>query len=328
MTEIYAPIPPFSKDDQLEHSLWISEKSNTAASICGENIRNKVSVPGHPLLSATDTEEVQKFLSDQLLTPRLNELYPIFWMVATRKSDHIYALHHQIVRGRDIIPSEDPGLHLIWYYDIIYVKPMPRYLLNYAFWRVHLSGCDEESAELRKSALGFMRTYSYLIQSEYDFDIARAKCLISKNIEGMNGFVDFLHFIDHFRHIQDSEVSRRYDHYGQLRLSRLNLWSKLYQWRMFYYKVDGQYGAYFARFTPPFLFIFGTVSVALSAMAVILAVDQDYEREPNWAFAQVSTWFSVVCLAIIAATIAFFPAMQVIFILEELVYVICHHFRS
>ncbi|PWY83620.1 hypothetical protein BO70DRAFT_428881 [Aspergillus heteromorphus CBS 117.55] len=327
-------LPPFPRDDELNSDLSILDSSKSPTSIIGKATRNRTPLPGYPLLSITASDEVEAFLSDNLLTRELDQLHPILWLVGTRKSNHVYPLHRQIVRGREIILAEDPGLHLLWYYDKIYIKPIPKYLLNHAVWQVYLSGQSQESRDLRSAALGFMRTYAWLIQSEHDFEIARAKGLIPSDISGMDGYTDFIYFIDHFRHVPNSEVNLRYRQYGQLRLSRLNIWTKLYLWRMFYYKVDGQYGAYFARFTPPFLFIFGSVSVALSGMCVVLAVDDGFNKVPNHAFAAVSNWFSIVCLAIVAGVLAFFPLAQGAFLLRELVYVTVNwnwnkaHFRG
>ena len=66
------------------------------------------------------------------------------------------------------------------------------------------------------------------------------------------------------------DIRSRYS-FGQLRLTRLNLWSKVFLGRFTFYKIHGQYGAYFARYYGPVLFIFGFFSVALSAMQVALA---------------------------------------------------------
>ncbi|KAE8154566.1 hypothetical protein BDV25DRAFT_135736 [Aspergillus avenaceus] len=319
MTEKSTSMPPFPKDNELVDLLSINDDSHGPQALCGGYTGySSTSIPGYPLQDATDTKQVQEFLSSHLLTPRLDDLHPVLWMVGTRKSDHVYSLHKQIVRGHEIVYAEDPGLHLVWYYDKIYIKPIPPYLLNHAFWNTHLYGNSEPTVKLRQAALGFMRTYVWLIQSEYDFHLAQTKMLVPGNTT----FLRFMHFIDSFRHIQDTEVNPRYRQYGQLRLSRLNLWSKLYQGRMFYYKVDAQYAAYFARFVPLFLFIFGSVSVALSGMSVVLAVDNGFEAKPDLVFARVSNWFSVACMVVIAAVLVFFPVMQVAFLLRELVYVV------
>ena len=73
------------------------------------------------------------------------------------------------------------------------------------------------------SALGFLRTYYYLIQHELDFEIARNKTrLLPPDITS----TDFCAFSKDFVDISDDIVSERY-HYKELRLTRLNLYTKL-----------------------------------------------------------------------------------------------------
>lgn len=40
---------------------------------------------------------------------------------------------------REIIVTEGPRLHLVWIYDRVFIKPLPRYLLSYTFWSEHIS---------------------------------------------------------------------------------------------------------------------------------------------------------------------------------------------
>jgi hypothetical protein len=55
--------------------------------------------------------------------------------------------------------------------------------------------------------------------------------------------------------VHDVDVSERY-HYGELRLSRLNIYAPFILHRFFFEKVQGQYGEHFARFYGPVLFVF------------------------------------------------------------------------
>src|ERR1700742_4518037 len=103
-------------------------------------------IPGQPLLSISREKDVYKFMAGDLLHDRLNDLYPIMWLIATQRNDHISALHAQIVKGRNIIITEDPGLHLLWYYDRVFIKPLPPYLTSRTIWSHFL--CHEDSAEL------------------------------------------------------------------------------------------------------------------------------------------------------------------------------------
>ncbi|ORY17572.1 hypothetical protein BCR34DRAFT_621770 [Clohesyomyces aquaticus] len=139
---------------------------------------------------------------------------PRLWIMTTLSSANINPLQRQLVKGREIIVTEEPWLHLVWIHDCIFIKPMPRYLLSQAFWAI----------DLWKAATGFVRTYRYLIQHESDFNIAQQEHLrlIPKDVE----WALFCQFISELDHIEDSAVSRRY-WYGELRLTRLNFYALL-----------------------------------------------------------------------------------------------------
>src|SRR5436305_1098792 len=87
------------------------------------------SIPGQPTIPLDQTT-VDVFLSQELNTPVLDELYPRLWFVARKSGASIDPLHQQKAKGRDIVPTENPQLHLIWYHDKIYLKPIPECLLS------------------------------------------------------------------------------------------------------------------------------------------------------------------------------------------------------
>ncbi|KAF1988724.1 hypothetical protein K402DRAFT_372981, partial [Aulographum hederae CBS 113979] len=117
--------------------------------------------------------------------------------------------------------TEDPELHLVWYSDRIFIKPLPPFLLSYAFWECHLAPQDQSlpTASLTPAALGFVRTYGHLIRHESDFRVAKEKHLLPPSV---TDFTACTSFIRGFRDITDDQVSARYQ-FGELRLSRLNI---------------------------------------------------------------------------------------------------------
>jgi hypothetical protein len=208
--------------------------------------------------------------------------------------------------------TEDPELHLLWSTDKIYIKPLPQYLMNYAFWKCFLS---EATPDLRKAALGYVRSYYYLILHQSDFDIAIEKKLIYSTMD----FAGVLYFLRSFRDIGDDAVTPRY-HYGELRLSRLNFFSRVYRFELFNREVHWRYDDYFAQIIAPTVFIFATVSVALAAMQVVLAAEQLGHTSTWMAFIFTSQWYSVTCLFLAAACSIFFPTMVCIFLIKEFAY--------
>lgn len=177
-------------------------------------------LPGYPEISLDNKEEVDSFLSEDNRTPKLEKIAPYLWWMSRQSSSHIAPLHNQAVKFRQIVLCENPELHLIWYYNIIFIKTIPKYLLSPAFWTTHLQLIIQPSdtnADIRsrrrvveKSALGFLRTYLHLIKYESDFEIAKEKRLVPKTMT----WGSFSILRTSLRDIQDLEVTQRY-HCGE-----------------------------------------------------------------------------------------------------------------
>jgi hypothetical protein len=172
-------------------------------------------IPNEPLLT-NEEARVHEFLDGELLCPVLDDLYPHLWLVATKLGDHVDPLHEQLAKRRALTVSEKPSLHMVWYYNTIYLKPIPHCLLNYRFWNTYLSSRSQEPrsridslSTTCRTALGFLRSYSFLIRSESDFLLAQDAKLIPKHL----AYTKFQLFIDAFRQLSDEAVALRY-HYG------------------------------------------------------------------------------------------------------------------
>jgi len=221
---------------------------------------------------------IAKYLSTQLDTPLLDELYDHLWLVGRRRGDSIDALSKQRVRGRNIIPTEEPRLHMIWYGNKIYLKPVPRFLLNHEFWLWYMKENDDKTNSAqssRSAARGFLRSYALLVRSQLDFKLAQEAFLIPDGID----WNSWSRFIAHFRHLDDDQVGRRY-HFGQLQLTRLNWIVRIFRpsraetiW--FYELPHWSITQYISSATIPLLFLFASLSVVLSAMQVALSVPED-----------------------------------------------------
>ena len=268
-------------------------------------IKERHYLPGQPRIDLQDPS-IAQYLETEFLTRDLDRLAPHLWLVATQSSSHISSLTHQIVRGRNIILTEKPELHLVWIYDRVFIKPIPKYLLSNAFWKFYLLEKASPIPEplrhdIRKAAVGFLQSYIYLIQHKSDFRLAKNEThrLLPKKVS----YHDFIKFITAFREVQDEDVSPRY-RFGELRLTRLNLWSKILLRRFTYQKVHWQYGAYLAQFYGPLLFIFAVLKISLSAMQVGIAALPSV-RPSSWAaFVKVSQGFPVFTLILVMLLIS------------------------
>ena len=211
----------------------------------------------------------------ELLRPELNRMSPYMWMMATRSSANINALHRQFVKGRKIVITEDPQLHLIWLQDRIYVKPLPRCLLLYTFWSELLlnpsSKLGPHQSDFVKAALGYLRSYRYLIGHESDLQIAQREDLrlVPKDVP----WEQIRRFLADLESIHDDDVTPRYV-FGELRLSRLNFYGKFILRRFHYERLHVQYGSYFGQFYAPLLFIFALFALGLNSLQVERAIEQ------------------------------------------------------
>ncbi|KAJ9634585.1 hypothetical protein H2201_007059 [Coniosporium apollinis] len=305
---------PFAAKDQLYRKLYITSdqlsiqrqpESVHAASTTGKSPRRKLYLPGQPRISLQDPN-IGEYLESELGTRDLDKLAPHLWLVAKQDSSHMSSLTHKIVRGREIIVTEKPELHLVWIYNRVFIKPLPAYLLSHAFWEFYLVGGNSPISsplkeDVRRAALGFLRSYLYLIQHKSDFILATDEKLrlIPKKIS----YSDFVNFIIAFDKLEDTDVAPRY-HFGELRLSRLNFWSKVFLRRFTYHKVHGQYGAHIAEFYGPILFLFGALSVAMAAMQLALAGQRLTPSGLSWIrFARVTHGFSIYALFCVALVV-------------------------
>ena len=284
--------PPFSSEKQLCEESGILPNAWLYHDAL---IRDREEAWGLSSRSATKNRPpfVQDILYRELCTPILDELSPYLYLVAKKSSQHIDALHVQLIKGRKIVITEDPQLHLIWFYDMIYLKPIPAYLLNHDFWARHLCFSQAQgdwsfcNAELKRvadhrslqrllfiSALRFLRTYGYLIRHQSDFELAKDHRLIPPHCT----WASFTQFIASCCHQEkyDIEIARRYA-YGQIRLNRLNYAVRIFRpktchSRWYYHRMQWNTRAYIEQYFGPILFAFGSIAVLLAALQVALSV--------------------------------------------------------
>ena len=143
-------------------------------------------MPDQPCIYSSQTA-VEEFLRTELDTPILNDFFPHLWLVAAQSSKRIDAIHRQQVKGRRIVITEDPNLHLVWYSDVIFVKAVPQCLFNFEFWKGFLCTLQDakvsnSASHLTRSALGFPRIYTLLIKHPSDLQTAIEHHLIPENI--------------------------------------------------------------------------------------------------------------------------------------------------
>lgn len=276
-----------------------------------------------------DASNAMTWISTELETPVLDELNEYLHFIAPRDYRRVHPLHEHLIRNRQIVVTENPGLHLIWHYNRLFIKPIPPVLLNFTMWRRFLLPSVQTVVDSTqqfsypiyalqsecKSALGFLRTYELLIRHPSDFNIAQSMNLIPQNIS----YFEFRAFIGPFHSLPNAAVAQRY-YFGQMRLTRLNWAVRLLQprtvrtggWlanRLYYQELSTQSSDYILGFVAPLLFIFGLLSVMLSAMQVMLtAFEMPISHN---MIVQVSSGFSI---AIIIFCIMVVGVIMVVFL--------------
>jgi hypothetical protein len=268
---------PFHKDDQLNDDLDASLDY----------------LPGYPRIKMSNHKRLFDFISRELWSQDLESISDRLWWMSKQDSSNISPLHRQRVKGREIIVTEDPRLHLVWIDDRIFLKPLPQYITSYVFWDTFMSDPSTYGAAvgLRKAALGYLRTYFHLIQYESDLRIAQdpALYLVPKEVT----WPQFCQFTALFNDITDSEVSGRY-HYGEIRLTRLNYYAPVLLGRSHYQRVDYQYRAYFARLQRPAISAFAFFSILLNCFQVNLAASDSDKRYSSAVLFACSYWCSTL----------------------------------
>ena len=269
--------------------------------------------PGNAAVPLT-TDDIQNFVLNELHTPILNELYPHLWSVGRRSSEHIDALHVQLVKGRNVVINENANMHLVWSPQMIFIKPIPLVLLNHTIWEHFLAlpvlpvtttpvsktldPITAKALKPRKTALGFLHSYAFLIKHPSDFKIAQEKGALSCEYT----WLQWQKFIACFATLDDNKISLRY-HYGQLRLSRLNWAVRIFQPRsrvssLFYEIPYWSMSVYTRQILAPLIFLFASVTVVLSAMQVMLGASGDAQNSKvarlNTESARLASW--IFCL--------------------------------
>ncbi len=267
--------------------------------------RRNVPVPLFPASYRTDDNNIMvakpddlDYVCSELNVKRLNELHNWLWIVGRPMPPR--ALHMQRIKSREIFVTEQMDLHLVWAPKAIYVKPIPRFLLDPGFWQAYLGG----DQQLYAYAIGFLLSYAALIEHESDYRIAMEKHLLPDEVTWSQWvlLVEQLLSSPYLSH-----MNKRYL-YGELRLGRLNLIYRLGKGRIRgYLNNSTTYSTFVRDNLSSLITLFAYITIVLSAMQVGLAT---HHLQDNGVFHQVSYVFAVFsiatplfAIAVIAATL-------------------------
>lgn len=270
------------------------------------NINNLILEDTEHINTIAEATATQKHYTTEFSQQKLNDIHSHLWSAG--KKDNINALHHQKVLCREVVLSERSDLHLVWFDRIIYVKPLPICLLDHNF----IDAIVLPDADLYSNIFGFLYSYTMLIQHTSDLSLAHELGLIHKKIEwkSWKEFRTTFHNNILSNRVPRTLMNKRFE-YGELRLTRLNYIYRLSFRGLKYFTTHREYTTYLQEYTAAGITLFAFVTVALTAMQVVVGLN-----EVSQALIETSYWFSIVVLFVVAI---FSVAVSLIFIILFLV---------
>ncbi|KJK83582.1 hypothetical protein H634G_01711 [Metarhizium anisopliae BRIP 53293] len=315
---------------ELEHLLRLMPASRRSKTVFHFNDRKSC-----PMDIVQRPKADVEFLAEELCVPSLNDIHDLLWLAGRPMPPR--PLTYQLTASRTIAVVEDINLHLIWEPGRIFLKPIPRFLLNAAFWTKHLA-CDaaqdnsscvssvspsapsdplSKRRELYGCAYGFLLSYTALIQHESDYRIAASNHLLPADVDWESWRQTSWELLENSPRNM-TRVNKRY-RYGELRLSRLN---KISRWRSLTCSGDGLVGlmrgykfgfATYGQLLEACLFpvVTATAYILLVLTAMQVGLSTDYLKG-NFAFQQASWGFTV--FSILAPLILIFLSFVLVFL--------------
>jgi len=250
--------------------------------------------------------DIRQVLRKELDIRKLKLSSRWFWLMGRQTPTR--PLHWQRCQGRDVLPIEEMGMHLVWTTGRIFIKPVPRFLLAPTIWKGHLSctdhcrkcsdkghsrATDEQTGAycLRATALGFLISYTTLIMYESDFNIAKDMQLVPAELSWSSWRRFVKELLDQHSY---GKVEERF-RYGELRLDRLNQ-----AWRLTHFPFTKSYQPSYDRYTTFLQAWFAVIAavtvyivVALTGLQVGLATER---LGANDTYQAVAYGFSVFSL--------------------------------
>jgi hypothetical protein len=196
---------------------------------------------------------------------KLNDIHKYLWLAG--RLNHINPLHMQICMNREIKIVEDPYLHLLWYDNVIYIKPFENSLINKELTSINNNNINDN--KMIKCINGFLLSYMSLIKTKSDYYIALEKNLLEKDITWQQ-WKEIREKNLVIKKYENIEINERYI-YGELRLYRLNIIYRLTFRGLCYFNIFRQYDVYFNKYFQVSVILFAYLSIYLTAMQVMLA---------------------------------------------------------
>jgi hypothetical protein len=291
---------PFSKENALSSGYKDNPVTNQTLADRTELLMPWYNImqntfPGYPIIPPGLDEN--DYITQQLDFSDIDDLADWLWLAGWPYS--IRPLHRQKGLQREILVTDSPQLHLIWRKSIIYIKPLPLFLIDHEFFDKRINSNSRLPPPVRGAALGFLLSYAKMIQCEADLKIAKELGLFPSacNVtwEMWSRFARDLH-----SNIPELGLEGRW-RYGELQSLRIN---SVYRVRHLtltrYLPWDKTYTTAVGDYFGWLLVVFVYLTVALTSMQVVLATSTEFVTR---GFQRASFVFSVICLVTCAAAL-------------------------
>lgn len=266
------------------------------------DIFTQEAVSSIPLMDAALRPD-RGILKQDMAMKDLDEVEGWLWIAGAKYN--VYPLHHQRVLLRQIIPTDQSRLHLVWFDRNIYVKPLPDCLLDHEYVKNRVV----EDHCIRRAVVGFLHSYIKLIISPTDLRVAHEVGLLNAKVEWPAWSAYRASILEHTQRDDPTcrkgrmpfaleDTTPRYS-FGELRLSRLNMVWRITGRGLVYFTVHREYNSYFEEYFSLFVAAFAIVATVLTAMQVLIGID----GVPT-AVSKVSYWFGIVSILVILACLA------------------------
>lgn len=249
---------------------------------------------GRRTLLTIEMSNMLEWLKSDLSVSRLNEIHGHLWVAGLPQISR--PLHHHLMIGRQVVITERADLHLVWDDNMVFLKPLPDYLMSYEFWEDTL--CPNNS--LFQDAKGFLLSYMWLICHKSDLKIAHDQGLLSEDISWERWTIFSRAVLSNIDYEHLTDVNPRYL-YGELRLGRLDLiyrfCSKTRKFTTFirgYHYSYHQYSTFVQRNFAWVLTAIIYITIVLTAMQVGLASEKLQHNQGFNRAAYGFTVFSIV----------------------------------
>jgi hypothetical protein len=248
-------------------------------------------------------DNLELWLEKDLDLHRLDDIHDLLWMCG--RTINARSLHKQLVMCRRIIVTEQADLHLLYYSDIIMIKPLPPYMLCEEVWEKYLN----KNLAIHKSACGLLLSYIWLVRSMHDFQLAtdENKQLLPAGLTWLEWKRIVDRTIDYIDPDSLHQVHRRFQ-FGELRLGRINSVYRINPRFMPKNFVRGylygynRYVPFLQRHVPWVLAVSVLFSLVLSAMQVGTGIPK---MSTNESFKKASFGFVIFSCLLIAAVLLY-----------------------